>query len=159
MDFSISGFKAFATNHDGEKGWSLMLALNGKPFAKASYDGWGGPIHYENANVAITSAEFIAQIKSINAELGKTKIAFEGFELPNSIDLIVGEKITEVQAEKAYDKTIKRLGYVKDAQIFLYSTKFKPDPDSIAELKSAPFWTSDCRVLQEVPKAEILALL
>jgi hypothetical protein len=159
MQYSIKSVKFFNADHEGEKGFSLTLLIDGIPFSKVEYDGWGGPYSYSATTESV--ANFDVRFKEIQSLLAKEEIgAIRGVMLYNSLSNIVSKEIDKYLLEKEYQKTIKLLGYVSNGEIYTYpAKKHKLTPENIEGIKKAKFWKPENRMLQEVPKDELLAIL
>lgn len=162
MNITINKLKKERNGHEGESVYSVIVMVDGVPFAKGMDSPYGALMQFDPIN--LPEGDFSAKLKEINAELGKEMISVPGLpEMPNSLHLVVakliGEEIAVQGVEKEYQRNMKRLGFVCNGEIFLFPAKIKPTAEAIRGMRDRPDWVPENRVIQEIPKEELLAII
>lgn len=132
--------------------FEATLYIDGKPLCKVDNDGNGGSDMYYPLK-GNDHASMQKEIDRINAELGKETIEVYDIELPNSLELVVGDLIEEKLQEKAAKKALKRIVYInaEDGTVRQLPTKYKPSEKMFANLKKASWWNAENIILNEIP--------
>ncbi len=131
--------------------FEATVYVDGKRSFIASNDGHGGCDNYRPVKNMEDYRKVQDQVNQINAELSK-KIVSE-YKLKNSLELVVGELITNWLIDKQVKRTLKKICYMDGEQ--MYTINHKPTSQAVKFVKEKPQWKPEYILLNELPIEEV----
>ena len=127
MEIEVKKIK-FHPGHDDSHSYTAEILINGQRAFSAFNDGWGGPDGYRPLPGYTGPSE-----QEINAWLAKNRpLEGEFKDLPNSLEIVVGDALNEAALEKErkkerskYERMLKtQICGIKDGGFLLWPKKF-----------------------------------
>jgi len=130
--------------------FECTVYVDNKRFCLASNDGQGGPDnHYPLKGQTNSSLQ-----KQINAfDFGTHE--FMGTTFPITLETIVGERINEYLLDKDIKRTLRKITYVKNGEVYTVAATFKPTTINLERIKTAKWWKPEYIMLNGMPISEI----
>lgn len=149
MNITLKKLKHVQSRSEETHCFSADVYVDGKMLCEADNDGRGGSNSYFPS--AKSPNDWREQLASIEKELGKETI--KEYNIPNSLEIVVGDLINNTLIVKDVKSLIKRrVAYVSAKPgIFQLPAKYKPSPDLFEQLKKSDWWTPEHELLAEMP--------
>ena len=131
----VDGKRAFGVENDGHGGLNSYFPLHTKQTGTAIHD-W---------------------VSRIDGDLGQQIIRHQDFEIKNSLEIEICERMNEWLRRQEAMRILRRVAYLRNGEIYHLATKVKPTPETLARVKQASWWRKDDLLLNELPKEEAIA--
>jgi len=161
MKFQIKNFKHAEFASEETNCFEATLYLDGKRFCIVSNDGQGAENnYYPLPNSKIKQNELWKEISTIDKELGVEVLEVNltedrTYKLNNCLDLVVSDLVNAELYRKDAKKLLKKIAYMKNNNIYVLPSKFKPTEKNIVIVKSAKWWKSDFVLLNDLSVDEV----
>jgi len=156
MRIELKNFKYADFASDETPCFTATVYVNGKRSFTVENDGHGGPNNYHN----IDSGEGYKAVEEYAASLFEVDVDGTGkyFIQPN-VETVIFQQVDKILNERETKKILRRISYIKDGAIYQLSAKWKPTDENLRKVKTASWWKSGYRLLNELPFDEAHRLI
>ena len=137
-------FSGFATQET--HCFQATVYIDGKKSFITSNEGHGGCNDYQPCGKSADRKTVYAQIKAIDEILSKEKVKFgedDKYEIENSLEIVIGNLMNEWLTEKEVKKTLKKITYFRDGNVYTLPAKYKPTPEALESVQKTKWWKKE----------------
>lgn len=98
---TVKNLKTLSGSPEGDA-WTCSLYFDGKRFAAARYDGWGGPVRYEfnSASAEQKARDYVAGLPGWTCE-------YDGSVNPYTLDIVTEEAVNDCRENRYLKRAVK----------------------------------------------------
>ena len=149
MEIKLKNIKHAAFASQETHCFTATVYLDDERFCTVRNEGFGGCDDFQPLKGG-NNSDLYAKIKEIDAELGKEILKCDGFEIENSIEIVIGDLVNKWLEEKEMKKILKKVAYLgKGGDI--YTVNMKPTPENLERVKKQKWWDEKYTFLNTMP--------
>lgn len=159
MKIEIKNIKYAAFASHETHCFSATVYVDGKRSFTVDNDGRGACNSYYPLNDKRTSASVYDQIIEIDRELEKDILDCDGFSVPNSLDIVIGDLMNKHLELKEARRILKKITYVKNGDMYQLPTSAKPTPENLKKVELFSWWKKEYVLLNTLTLEEVTTYL
>ena len=133
--------------------FSANVYKDGKLWCYAENGGQGGETSFHSTD-NVTMQTLRAEIKTFEDTL-PVRVS-HGYELNGSLEIVVGDLITDWLFTKEAKLLLKRISYIKNGGTYRMPAKLKPTKENIDMVRKAPWWKPENIMLNDLTVEEVV---
>ena len=155
-EITLKNIKHFEAGSQETHCYTATIYVDGTKFATVENNGHGGC-----DNVHPIAGGWTA-VNELEERIKATfpRIESEYFEdgMEPSLEIICGDLVNEFLLKKEFKKAMRRISYVKTGEQGIYQlpAKYKPTPETIADVKATASWAKGVTFLADLPESEAM---
>lgn len=131
--------------------FSATVFVNGKVFAQADNAGHGASNNYYPVS------GIWKDIPKLNEKIAQTYPLTPKYNMEQDLDIVIGDLISEFLLKREFKKTLKKITFIENGQIFTLKGKHKPTIQNLEQVAKTP-WGKKVIFLNSLPVDEAFEL-
>ena len=131
--------------------FSATVYVNGVKFAQTTNAGHGASNNYYPVS------NNWEDVSKLNEKIAKTYPLTPEYNMEQDLDTVIGDLVNEFLLKREFKKTLKKITFIENGQIFTLKAKHKPTIQNLEQVAKSS-WGKKVKILNCLPEDEAFEL-